>query len=210
MAQDNSNRSDLERQLADKKVSIDRRIDVLEDEIVSTPAAIKSSLARHPVVGIAGAVAAGVAVGLLFSVRKKRSSQVAPFHQRLVEQYIDAVGDEVRRKTKRGKSAVDAVRESLRDRTPVIVYAPRITEHEVEERGFFSQVGDIALKTALGFAVKTAIDFFTASLNVKELQQILALEEEGRRAEAEAVSAGNGAATSYEDSSEFEEPSSEA
>ncbi len=207
MAQESENRSELERQLTEKRESIDRRIDVLEDEIVSTPAAIRSSLAKHPVVGVAGAVAAGLAVGLLFGVRKKRSSRVAPLHQRLVEQYIDAVGDEVRRKTRRGKNMAEAVRESLRDRTPLIVYAPRLADGAQESRGFISQLGDIALKTALGFTIKTAIDFITASLNVKELQQMLALEEEEERragAAADRGTSGNGAAESFEERSGLE------
>lgn len=209
MAQDTENRSELERQLNERRDSIERRIDVLEEEIVSTPAAIKSALAKHPVVGVAGAIAAGVAVGLLFGIRRKRSARVVPFHQRLVEQYIDAVGEDVRRKSRRGKSTAEAVRESLRDRTPLIVYAPRITEGVDEDRGFFRQFGDIALKTALGFAVKTAVDFFTASLNLKELQQMLALQEEERRSgqDSEAAAAGNGAATTLERPPGWEESS---
>lgn len=212
MAQESKNRSDLERQLADRKESIERRIDTLEDEIVSTPAAIKSSLTKHPLVGIGGAIAAGLAVGLIFGVRKKRSSNVAPFHQRLVEQYIDAVGDEVRRKTRRGKNPAEAVRESLRDRSPVIIYAPSVKEREGDSSGFFSQLSDIALKTTLAFAVKSAVDFLTASLNLKELQKMLALEEEERRAEAAAGAgtAGNGAAGPYEEPSGLGEHSTGA
>lgn len=212
MGQETENRADVERQLADRRASIERRIDSLEDEIVSTPAAIKSSISKHPIVGIAGAVAAGLAVGLLVSLRKKRSgTRVAPLHQRLVEQYIDAVGDEVKRKTRRGKSAADAVRESLRDRSPLIVYSPRTSDPEEGERpGFLSQVGDVALKTALAFAVKTVIDVVTASLNIKELQQMLALEEEERQAARDgAGTAGDGAAETFEEPPGWEQSSTE-
>lgn len=203
---DDTSRSELQRQLADRRESIDRRIDVLEDEIVSAPEAIKSSLAKHPVVGLTGAIAAGVAVGLIFGARKKHKSRTAPFHQRLVEQYIDAVGDDVRRRTRRGKDAAEAVRESLRDRAPVIVYSPRTSEPGGDELGFFGRIGDIALKTALGFVVKSAIDFFTASINVKELQQMLALEEqEERRASRSAT--GDGAAGNVQQPTGFDESS---
>ena len=204
---DDTSKTDLERQLADRKESIERRIDVLEDEIVSTPSAIKSSFLDHPIVGVAGAITAGVAVGLLISIRRKHKSATLPFHQQLVEQYIDAVGDEVRRRTRRGKDAAEAVRESLRDRAPIIVYSPRVQDREEEEEpGFFGRVGDIALKTALGFVVKSAIDFFTASINVKELQKMLALEEQEER-RAGRSAAENGAAASIQEPTGFEESS---
>lgn len=203
---DDTSRSKLQRQLEDRRESIDRRIDVLEDEIVSAPAAIKSSLATHPIIGIAGAIAAGVAVGLIFGVRRKHKSDSVPFHQQLVEQYIDAVGDDVRRRTRRGKNAAEAVRDALRNRTPVIVYSPNVAEPDEDEMGFFGRLGDIALKTALGFVVKSAIDFFTASINVKELQKMLALEEQEER-RATRSTTGDGAAGSVQEPTGFEESS---
>lgn len=192
MPQDTKTKSDLERELVERRESIERRIDVLEDEIASTPTAITSAIARHPLVGIAGAIAAGLAISLLLSVRRRRS-RGASVHQELVEKYIDYIGDDVKRKTRRGKSAAEAVRESLRDRAPVIFYSPTVGETAQPRRGIFRQIGDVALTTALGFVVKTAVDFATASLNVKELQQMLALEgEERHAAEAGAAAAANG------------------
>lgn len=201
-----STRQEVERELEAKKDSIQRRIDDIEDEIVTLPAAIKAAIAKHPVVGIAGAVAAGLAIGFLFTRRKKTGTKTPPFHQRLVEQYIDAVGDDVRRRVRKGRSPEQAVRESLEDRAPLIIYAPRqVQQEERESRGFFYRAGDIALKTALGFAVKTVVDVLTASLNVKELQKMLDLEEEERRT-AEAAHAGDGAAERIDGPADLEGP----
>ncbi len=182
-----TSKSRIERQLASKEEQIKLRIDGLENEIVSTPAALKAAIRKNPWLGIGAAVATGTLVGLIFGGRKKGSS-VPPAHHALIEGYINAVAGEVRRGVRRGKDPEDVVRKILHDRTPVVVYAPERVERAGSERtGFLREVGDLTLKTALGFAVKTAIDFFTASLNLKELQNLLALEEEERRSGAEAA-----------------------
>ncbi len=186
----------IERQLASKEEQIKRRIDGLEGEIVSTPAAVRAAIRKNPWLGVGAAVAAGVVVGLIFSGRKKKSA-IPPAHQALVEGYITAVADEVGKGLRRGKDPDDVVRKSLHRRVPVIIYAPETGDQHVGERaGFLRQLGDLTLKTALGFAVKTAIDFFTASLNVKELQSMLMLEEEERRSGEEAATRPRGDGTS--------------
>lgn len=181
-------RKELEKRLAAKKASINERIDDLEEDVTSLPAAVKSSIRNHPLLGVAGAVAAGLAVGWL--VTRSRKPEVAPFHQRLVEEYMDAVGDDVRYRVKRGRPIEEAVHESLRGRAPFILYAPE-RERERDSKGFFAEFGDIALKTALGFTVKTAIDLFTARLDVEEFERMLAMEEEPEH-EAEPVPGGDG------------------
>lgn len=190
-----TSKSSIERQLASKEAQIKLRIDGLENEIVSTPAAIKAAIRKNPWLGVGAAVAAGTVVGLVFGGRRKKSA-VPPAHQALIESYIDAVAQEVRKGVRRGKDPEKVIRTTLHDRAPVIVYAPESVERvSRKSRGFMREVGDLTLKTALGFAVKTAIDFFTARLNVKELQNILALEEEERRTgeEAAQTARGNGA-----------------
>lgn len=174
-------RATIERQLASKEEQIKRRIDGLESEIVTTPAAVLAAIRKNPWLGVGAAVAAGALVGLIFGGRRKKSD-VPAAHQALVTGYVDAVADEVRKGVRRGKDPEEVVKKSLLERTPIIVYAPESPERGAREQaGFLSQVGDLALKTALGFAVKTAIDFVTASLNVKELQSMIRLEEEERR-----------------------------
>jgi hypothetical protein len=173
------NRSSIQRQLDAKEQQIKDRIDVLEDELVSMPAAIKSAIIKNPLLGVGAAIAAGVLVGLVFTRRKKKATAVAPAHQALVEGYIAALATEVRKAVRRGKDPEEAVRKSLRGRTPVIIYAPNAESPDrVQSRGALRDVGDLVLKTALGFAVKEAIDMITAGLNVKGLQKMLALERE--------------------------------
>jgi hypothetical protein len=191
------NRSSIQRQLDAKEQQIKDRIDVLEDELVSMPAAIKSAIMKNPLLGVGAAIAAGVLVGLVFTRRKKKATAVAPAHQALVEGYIAALATEVRKAVRRGKDPEEAVRKSLRGRTPVIIYAPNAESPDrVQSRGALRDVGDLVLKTALGFAVKEAIDMITAGLNVKGLQKMLALEREEDdtvRADAPHPPAGDGA-----------------
>lgn len=176
-----TNKSSIERQLASKEAQIKQRIEGLENEVVSTPAAVRAAIRKNPWLGLGAAVAAGAVVGLVFGGRRKNSA-VPPAHQALIEGYISAVADEVRKGVRRGKDPEEVVRKTLKDRSPIIVYAPeRVERVGREPKGFLREVGDLTMKTALGFAVKTALDFFTASLNVKELQNMLAIEEEERR-----------------------------
>lgn len=190
-----TSKTTLERRLAVTEEQIKRRIDGLENEIVSTPAAIRDAIRKNPWVGVGAAVAAGAVVGVIFG-RKRKKSSVPPAHQALIEGYISAVADDVRRGIKRGKDPEDVVRKSLHEKTPVIVYTPNdVTARASQQVGMMRQVADLALKTALGFAVKTAIDFLTASLDVKKLQSMLLLEEEQeRRSTDESAAAPAGAA----------------
>lgn len=174
-------RIQLQMQLSERKDAIERRIDEIEDEITGAPAAIVDAIRRHPLVGIAGAVLTGVTIGFLVTARRRRAKLPA-IHRQLVEQYIDAVVDEVRRKVRRGKNPEEAVQDALRDRAPVIIYAPDTSEPDSQSsRGFIRDSLDIMLKSALGFAVKSAFDFFTARINLEELQQMTRLEREERR-----------------------------
>ncbi|GEM_PF-3932203 len=205
MAKDTKNRSELERELAARRESIERRIDNLEDEIVSTPRAIKKAITSHPVVGVAGAVAVGLAVSLLFTGRRRRTRSAA-VHQELVEKYIDAIGQDVRRRTRRGKDVDLAVRESLQNRTPLIVYSPQSGDATEPSRGMIRKAGDILITTVLGFVVKSALDLVSARLNVQELHRLSALEEDERRnAEAEPSLTANGATGAYEAGSSWTE-----
>ncbi len=185
-------KSALEKELAEKEASIHHRLDELESEIASAPAAIKSSIVKHPLLGLAGAAASGVAVGLIVTGLRRKKPDAAPFHQRLVEQYIDAVGEDVRRRMRRGRSIEEAVRDALRGRAPLVVYAPTRTVAR-ESKGFFSEFADILLKTALGFAVKVAIDVASASVDVDELQAMITREEEQEGGGGAASHAGDGA-----------------
>ena len=186
-----ASKNELEAQLAAQKGAIRQRLDALEGELASTPAAIRSRIAESPWIGIAAVAAVGAVVGLMISRSRRRRIDSA--HEHLVEQYIDAVGDDVRRRIKRGREPEEAVRSALEKRTPVIFYSPPAKEDK-KHRSFFREFGDLALKTALGFVVKSAVDLFTASFSVEKLQAMLAIEEERtEQIEAAMSTSGDGA-----------------
>lgn len=192
-----TNKARVEQELAAKHDQIKRRIDDLEGEIVTTPAAIASWIKENPFIGVGAAVAAGALIGLIFGGRKKKRSMLPPAHQALVEGYIDAVTAEVRKGLKRGEDPEDIVRDSLQGKTPVIIYAPH--EEKREPKGFFRQLGDLTMKTALGFAVKTALDFFSATIDMQELQKMMALEEEERQSRSSEASGEQSGATQMDE-----------
>ncbi|MEX1055277.1 MAG: hypothetical protein WED81_04575 [Rhodothermales bacterium] len=189
---DETNRADLENELSLRKHAIKQRLDTLQGEISTAPAAIRSKITKNPWLGVAAVTGAGLLVGLMLA-RLRRKAHTAPAHQQLVEQYIAAVGSEVQRRVKRGKDPAEAVRSALEHRVPIIVYTPGREDRE-EKRGFVGQAGDLALKTALGFVIKTAIDLFSASFSVEKLQALLELEEERQQEQAAATPpSGDGA-----------------
>lgn len=178
MAQENS-QSSIRRELEAKEDQIKRRLVALEDEIVSTPAAIKSAVMKNPLVGIGAAIAAGAMIGLIYRVRKKNRSPVPPAHEALIDRYISAVADEVSRGVRRGRDPEDVVRKSLRGRAPLIVHSPASTEPDhPDSKGILRQLADLTLKTALGFAMKAAVDLLIASVDVKKIQKAILLEKE--------------------------------
>lgn len=194
MAQENST-SNIRRELDAKEDQIKRRLDALEGEIVSTPAAIKSAIMKNPLLGIGGAVAVGAVIGLIYGVRKKGRSPLAPDHEALIDRYISAVADEVSRGVRRGRDPEDVVRKSLKGRAPVIVYTPGPVESgHPDSKGMLRQLGDLTLKTALGFAVKAAVDLLTASIDIKKIQKAILLKKEERISGAESpqTHAGDG------------------
>lgn len=181
------NRSSIQQELAAKEEQIKRRIDDLEDELVSTPAAIKSAITKHPLIGVGAAIAVGVVVSLMFRGRKKGNSLIAPVQQRLVEEYIEDISNDVRRSVKRGKDPEEAIRRSLRRRGPVILYSPAArSSSEGEDKGVTRRTFDIAMKSVLALAAKTSVDFLISRMNVNALQEKLARRGEG-------PSAGTGA-----------------
>lgn len=176
-SREESSRASIEAELAEKKNAIQRRIDEIEDDIVSAPAAIKSSIMKHPVVGLAGALAAGLVVGLI--VTRRRKPDLAPLHQRLVDEYIDALGEDVSRRVRRGRTIEESLRRAMRDRTPLVVYAPEAAG-ESGRKGYLSQILDLAFKAAMGFAVKGVLDVATSALDMDALLQMVTADEQAR------------------------------
>lgn len=191
------NRSSIQRELNAKEAQIKRRIDDLESELVSTPAALKSAVTNHPLIGVGAAIAVGLVISLMLRGRRRNPSDSSPAHQQLVEGYIEAIARDVRKNVRRGKDPEDAIRKSLRGRAPVILYAPSVhSEVSEDTRGVTRRTFDLALKSVLALAAKTSVDFLISRVNVSALQDKLATRgEDGSAGPGSAhPHAGDGAA----------------
>ena len=167
------NRSELEAQLSGKAASISRRVEALQKEVGAL--SLRRIVEDRPWVAVAAAVAGGLLVGLLFGGRGRPRGKTSALHAALIDGYVEAVGDDVRRLTSKGKEAGKAVTEALRDRVPVILYAP---EEVKTSRGVLSQTADLAFKTAAGFAIKAAIDYATSRIDLEKLVDEIVSEAE--------------------------------
>ena len=167
------NRSELEAQLSGKSASISARLEALQKEVGAL--SLRQFINDKPLLGVGVAVAAGLFLGLLVGGRGKSSRGRSAFHASLIDGYIDAVANDVRKLTGRGKDVSKAVTEALRDRVPLIVYSPGEGE---TTRGTIMQAADLALKTAAGFAVKAAIDYATTRIDLEKLLGDMADETE--------------------------------
>lgn len=161
------NKRDLELQLEGKRADIDARIDALKNEIEGAGTDARRYLIEQPLKVVGGVLIAGVAVGLLMAGRKKRKSkrQLRKSHRALVERYAEALVQDVRFRLRRGDDEEKALRAAFRDRVPLIVVEGE-TDAEVRH-GMVREGLDLALKTALGFAVKVLVDRLTAQFDLE-------------------------------------------
>lgn len=157
-------KQEVETELEGKSEEIARRLDQIQRELNASGKEVKEQILANPLVSAGGALAVGALVGLIIK-RRRRPSETDRIHQRLVDQYMDAVADDVRYEVERGKETGEAVHEALRDRVPLIFYAE---EPASESAGFFRQTFDFMLKTTLGFAVKSGLDYMTDQVGLEE------------------------------------------
>ena len=165
-------KNEVQAQLAAKREEIELRLQGLQHELETTGEAVKEAVFKHPFVGTAGSLAAGVVTGLLFGGRRKRRGakdrpDVPAAHRALVENYIDAVAREAHQAAKKGEDPTAAVRRALEGRVPVVAYGS--AGHGQE--GAFKQGLDLAIKTALGFAVRSGLDYATTRLGLTPADQ---------------------------------------
>lgn len=165
---------ELEAQLRSKKEAIKARVDALQDEVMTSGQALKEAVMKSPFVSVGGAVAAGLVVGLLFGGRKKDRFGTGAAHRALVENYLQTLLHEVKYAVARGRQVEDAVEDALRDRVPLVIYAP---QGEATRPGLIREFFDLTLKTALGFAVKAAVDYLTSQIDLVQIQEQFTVEE---------------------------------
>lgn len=176
-------------QLEAKSEEINLRLDAIQNEVVTTGQSIRDAIFSHPLISVGGSIAAGLLVGLLVGGSKKgtgkrqKASGPEGVHKALIDEYINAIAEEVKRSARFGTKADDAVRKALRDRVPVIFYDAGQAREEQAKSGLLSDTFELAYKTALGFAVKMGIDFITARFHLDGLAERL---EAGEGADAAA------------------------
>ncbi len=179
-------RAEVEAELHDRSDDINRRIDALEAEVSTAGTSIKEDLLGHPLVSLGGAALAGLAVGLLLGGwrRRRRKRRYARSHRALIDTYLDAVSREVRRAIGRGRTPEQAVREALRDRTPLIIQRT----YEEDEQGAFREGFDLFIKTIFSWFVRSAVDTAAAKYVSGGESAFATTEDEGSSAVISAVS----------------------
>jgi hypothetical protein len=101
------------------------------------------------------ALAGGLALGLLWGLRARtRRRPGEPEHDEFLRLYVASVLEAAARRVARGEEVGAAIEKTLRRRPPLVHYAPPVPE----ARSTLAETFDVALKTALGFGVKTGLD----------------------------------------------------
>lgn len=162
-------RDELEAELRSTSTIIEQRLGALEHELSTAPDeaqdAFTDAVLRNPLVIVGGALAAGLLVGLVFGGRRDKK-RLGVTHKRLVNEYVDALVEDVRYAVTKGADPDAAVRDAVQDRVPLIIYDEG---GQSDSRGFIRTFFDLALKTATGFGIKLALDALSARAGLEEL-----------------------------------------
>ncbi len=154
---------ELRKALEARSEQISRRVEAIQDEVARVPGEVGEAIVRNPLVSVGVSLGAGLAVGLLIGGLGKRKSRLPAAHEAIVHDYLDALSDEARRLIRRGEEAGSAIRRALGKHTPIVVTTGG-PDTLKSPSGFMHTAFDMAVKTAMGFAVKIALDrFMTAS-----------------------------------------------
>jgi ElaB/YqjD/DUF883 family membrane-anchored ribosome-binding protein len=132
----------------------------------------RHALRRRPLWSLGGAVAAGLAVGFLAT--RGRRDRLKARHRRLVEQYVDAVREDVVDAVARGRTADDAVTDALRNRVPFVIYEAAASDGDGAQRA--GLVG--ALGSLVAFALRTVLrEVFDDLLQGTDFASLLGLRD---------------------------------
>ena len=163
--------SEIKALLEARQNDLQFRVQAIKDELTNPasitldgqplPDALRENALRYA--GIAAA--AGLALGLLSGLRAHRRPEPlsdADLVRARLSSFLDDAADRVRR----GASSADAIRHSLRE-APVVL-APstgQVAAHQAKSS--VRQAVDLAIKSAVGFALKAATDQLTQKLTGK-------------------------------------------
>lgn len=163
------NKSDVEARLRDTAEAMSNRFESLQDEVTSTGTDLRSWVVENPVKSVGGMLAAGLAVGLLFGGTRRRRRRR---HQKLIDQYLDALTDEIEEEAAAGEEPSQALQKALRDRVPLVVYAGS-DRSDGQEAGFVrSLLGEgagVVVRTALSLVARDLIESMLDDADLGEM-----------------------------------------
>lgn len=163
-----STKADVEARLRDTADAISERIGALREEISTSDISIRDWMVRHPWKSVGGMLAAGLAVGMLFGGSRSRRRRA---HADLIEEYIDALRQEMDEAVAAGEEPGRALEKALRDRVPLVVYDS--DRGGSRSSGFwrrlFGEGTEIILRTGLSLVARDAIEGMLADVNVEEM-----------------------------------------
>lgn len=143
------------------------RLHALRDEVSTTGSAVRDWIVDHPMASVGGMLATGLAVGLLFGGGSKRRRRKT--HQALIDQYVDALSDEVRTAVKKGTDPEKALEKALHDRVPLVVYTASKAKPSRSKgaiRSFMGDVVHVLTQTALTLVAREAMESIVADADI--------------------------------------------
>jgi len=164
---DKPSKSDVEAQLRQAADAMSDRLASIQDEVSTTGDAVRTWIREHPLESVGIMLGAGLLVGLAFGgTRRKRRRR----HQKLIDQYLDALTDEVEAARTQGDEPKQALDKALRDRVPLVVYT---ANGESDGPGFlwnlFGESIEIVIRTALSLVARDLIETVIGNANMEEM-----------------------------------------
>ena len=150
-------RAEVEEQLRRRSESIDGHLDGLEREFKASGEeaqhAAERTVRQYTLAVLGGLGLAGAAVGY-WLVRRRRQRRTAAASRTRMDDYLDAVREEVRAAARRGDDPGEAASRILEGHRPLVVRERAASD----SRGFLRTVMDLAGRTLVSLAVKYAVD----------------------------------------------------
>ena len=146
------------RSIGDRVATLKHELTTVQDITVNGKPVL-DHLRAHPIRTAGIALASGLALGLLSGFRARaRSRPQLDERAEVVRLYVARMLDDAADLVVGGLDSDEAVDEVISKRPPLVYYAPP----NQEMRSTFAETFDVAVKTAMGFGVKFALDRFAA------------------------------------------------
>ena len=128
------------------------------DDIVVDGQPLIDRIRQRPAAAFGGAAAVGALLGVLLGLRSRSKHRIEPpeAHILFVQARMDAAIDEAAHRVARGESVDAAMQRSMK--TMPAVFCDSKPPKPIHGR---QTLTDVAMTTAMGFAVKTALDMLT-------------------------------------------------